>query len=263
MIRVIIGDWAPVYMFGEKTKYIIHKYTGQVINTKTNKEVKHSIDKDGYHKVHLYHNGKDKNFRINRLVYMSFYGDDEFNDEITEVNHKNLNRDDNSLHNLEACSTLYNIQHSITYGARKDYRGSKSVLAKYDENTAQQISELLQAGYSNTEISQLLNIPMTNVSDIKRRRTWTHVSNKYVLPEYVKHKDIELVKKIIIDIIKGERNTSIAKRYNVDHKYVSLIRKRKRHKKLFKTIEAELYEENDSTTIENTENDYYRISINV
>ena len=92
MIIVETSDWASVYMFGEKTKYIINRYTGKVINTKTNKEIKHTIDKDGYHKVHLYHKGRDKNFIISRLVYISFYGDDEFNNEITEVNHKNLNK---------------------------------------------------------------------------------------------------------------------------------------------------------------------------
>lgn len=69
--------------------------------------------KDGYFRVGLYKNGKVKNFRVNRLVAEAFL---EIPEELRhlkgtrylQVNHKDENKLNNCVSNLEWCTNLYN-----------------------------------------------------------------------------------------------------------------------------------------------------------
>ena len=74
----------------------------------------------GYLQVSLYKNGKMKPIRIHRLVAQTFIPNP---DNLPEVNHKDENKENNSVHNLEWCDSKYNNN----YGTRTD-RCSKPVL---------------------------------------------------------------------------------------------------------------------------------------
>lgn len=63
----------------------------------------------GYLYVTLSKNGKQKKYRIHRLVGSAFIENPE---NLPEVNHKNQVKTDNSASNLEWCSTKYNIRYS-------------------------------------------------------------------------------------------------------------------------------------------------------
>lgn len=77
-----------------------------------------NLDTNGYWYVPLSCNGKTKNQRIHRLVAQAFLPN---NDNLEQVNHKNLNKDDNTASNLEWCSSAENIAHyfSKKYGEEK------------------------------------------------------------------------------------------------------------------------------------------------
>ena len=62
----------------------------------------------GYLFVELCKDGKGKPCRINRLVAMAFIPNP---DNLPEVNHKNEDKTDNRVENLEWCSRLYNIHY--------------------------------------------------------------------------------------------------------------------------------------------------------
>ena len=66
-------------------------------------------DKQGYYQVTLSKNGKLKTKRIHRIVAETFI-DNEFN--LPEVNHKDKNKHNNRVDNLEWCSSKYNMQYS-------------------------------------------------------------------------------------------------------------------------------------------------------
>lgn len=68
-------------------------------------------DKYGYSYVNLYKNGKMKHTTIHRLVAEVFIPNPE---NKLEINHKNENKEDNRVENLEWCTNLYNIQYSQT-----------------------------------------------------------------------------------------------------------------------------------------------------
>lgn len=89
---------------------------------------------DGYLQVSLRRDGESKAFLVHRLVALAFVGNP---DGLPIINHKNGARQDNRSENLEWCSQLQNVRHSIERLGRKPprvYRGaehgsSKNVLA--------------------------------------------------------------------------------------------------------------------------------------
>ena len=70
-------------------------------------------DKNGYLKVHLCCNGKHNIIRVHRLVCKAFIPNP---DNLPEVNHKDEDKTNNSVDNLEWCDHSYNI----SYGTRTE-----------------------------------------------------------------------------------------------------------------------------------------------
>lgn len=93
---------------GHNGKYSISD-CGVVINNVTGEVKKQGTDKDGYKTVSLYY-GKQKNYRVHRLVATAFL---DKKPETDVVNHKNKIRDDNRVTNLEWCTVEYNNQHAL------------------------------------------------------------------------------------------------------------------------------------------------------
>ena len=65
----------------------------------------------GYLKVGLYKNGKVKNFYVHRLVAQAYIPNP---DNLPQINHKDENKTNNCLQNLELCDAKYNNN----YGTR-------------------------------------------------------------------------------------------------------------------------------------------------
>ena len=70
-------------------------------------------DTDGYLQVVLHCNGKQHQRKVHRLVAQAFI---ENPDNLPEVNHKDEDKTNNRVDNLEWCDRSYNIN----YGSRKD-----------------------------------------------------------------------------------------------------------------------------------------------
>lgn len=75
-----------------------------------NKIMKNYINRDGYIKVQLTNNGKQKTISIHRLVAQSFVKN-EF--EYNEVNHIDGDKSNNNIENLEWSNRSQNIKHAI------------------------------------------------------------------------------------------------------------------------------------------------------
>lgn len=89
--------------------------------------LKPQVDKDGYQIVGLHKNGEVKNCKIHRLVAEAYLPNPE---NLPQVNHKDENKVNNCLQNLEWCDSKYNIN----YGTRKDKVASsiKKPILQYD-----------------------------------------------------------------------------------------------------------------------------------
>ncbi len=91
--------------------------TGQVWSMTTHDILKPNRMSHGYVCVHLYKGGRGtrKVHTIHQLVAKAFLPNPKGH---TEVNHKNFNRADNRVENLEWVSRKENVQHALAAGRR-------------------------------------------------------------------------------------------------------------------------------------------------
>lgn len=64
-----------------------------------------NIDKNGYHRVCVIKNGKKATITIHRLVAEAYISNPE---NLPDVNHKDENKSNNTINNLEWCNEAYN-----------------------------------------------------------------------------------------------------------------------------------------------------------
>lgn len=95
---------------------------GRVFGVKTNKMKRPKADRYGYLTVSLWKDNKEKNCKVHRLVAFMFI-DGYF--EGASVNHKDENKQNNCVDNLEWCTVEYNN----AYGSRND--ACKKKIAMY------------------------------------------------------------------------------------------------------------------------------------
>lgn len=82
---------------------------GQIWTYKRNRFLKPAIDKDGYHYVTLSQKGKARAYRVHRLVLMTYQPIE--NVDLWQVNHKDENKSNNNLDNLEWMTLKDNINY--------------------------------------------------------------------------------------------------------------------------------------------------------
>ena len=125
------------------------KKTGREIIMKTSKNC------GGYETVCLHRNGEIKQFKVHRLVAMAFIPNPN---NLPQINHKDENKANNSVENLEWCTERYNN----SYGTRKE-RASKSVYCV----------ELNKTYKSMTEAGKEIGLPFGNISKVCRGQNKT------------------------------------------------------------------------------------------
>lgn len=84
--------------------------TGEVMSIRRKKLLSPGITKSGYKFVTLSKNGKTKHFDVHRLVASTFIETNDFN---LDVNHKDGNKLNNKVENLEWCTRSYNLKHAL------------------------------------------------------------------------------------------------------------------------------------------------------
>ena len=85
---------------------------GKVWSYRSKKFLKPTNNRDGYKMVNLYDEyGNSKRWYVHRLVAMTYIPNPE---NFPQINHKNEDKSNNCLQNLEWCSAQYNIN----YGSR-------------------------------------------------------------------------------------------------------------------------------------------------
>lgn len=137
-------------------------------------------DKDGYAKASTKVSGKTVRIFAHRAVVLAFLGEPE--GEANQVNHINSIRDDNRLENLEWVTPKENQEHRWKYGNNTKVFGEDTSNYKYPEHLIRNICSLIEQGFRNaTILKRYPNIDVKLPSDVRNRRSWTHISSEYKL----------------------------------------------------------------------------------
>lgn len=123
---------------------------GEVVNIKTGRALRPFKTKKGYLRVQLCNNNGYKNFRVHRLVAQAFIPNP---DNLPCVNHKDEDKTNNNVENLEWCTHEYNIN----YGTRTK-KTSKPVLQLMKDGS------LVRVWPSIIEVERQLHFNNGNIS---------------------------------------------------------------------------------------------------
>ena len=141
---------------------------GRILKTRAN-------PKFGYVQIRMYKSEsvKDTSYPlVHRLAVEAFIGPIP---EGHQVNHKNGNRSDNRLENLEIVTASANNLHMWRELNRSKDVGSQHPRSVLTEADVLRIREQHLFGAKQTDIAQIFGIDKTTVRDIVHRRHWTHI----------------------------------------------------------------------------------------
>jgi hypothetical protein len=143
-------EWKPVKGF--ETKYMISNL-GRVKSLSTNVILSPADNGNGYMRVNLYGSGKHHTKYIHVLMVEAFIPNP---DNLTEVNHKDENKANNTLSNLEWCTHVYNCN----YGTRVERTREKKSkpIAQYKLT-----GELVKVWNNIAEIRQAFNCSRSSI----------------------------------------------------------------------------------------------------
>ena len=116
-------------------------------------------EKNGYLRVNLWVNGKNKHYTVHRLVANAFIPNP---DKLPQINHKDEDKTNNNISNLEWCTPEYNIN----YGNRtkkvsdlqKNDRGKSYIIDQYTID-----GRYIKSYPSSKEIKRQLKIDSSNI----------------------------------------------------------------------------------------------------
>lgn len=126
----------------------------------------------GYETLFLKNGAVNKNVKIHRLVAQEFI--DNPHSKI-EVNHKDGNKTNNYVGNLEWCTRKENAVHAFRNGLIKFRKGQECLNAKLSNEKVIDIKKRIGAGVSSVIIGEKFGVSKNTINDIKFNRTWTHI----------------------------------------------------------------------------------------
>ncbi len=160
-------EWKPIT--GWEDLYAVSSL-GRIKNIKRCKIRKLFPNHGGYWRVVLRQNGKQKNFSVHRLVAQEFIG---FSDK-PEVNHKDGNKNNNAVSNLEWATRKENKEHAIATGLL-DSVGENNENAKLTVSDVHWVKYLLGQGAVGACLAKVFGVSPAAISKINVGRSWAHV----------------------------------------------------------------------------------------
>ena len=172
-LLIQLGDLTKVIPFA--SKYAVSE-DGVVYSKAKSKDGSYKLmvgvlDTSTYYRMNIrLDDGTVKKFLVHRLVAITHLPNPN---NLPEVNHKDGNKLNNKVSNLEWVTRNQNIQHSFDTGLNTSV-GERNGRHEITEDTVRLIKTLL-VRQSIKEVSVITNVKYNIVSKISRGATWKHV----------------------------------------------------------------------------------------
>ena len=154
--------------------------TGLVKSRKFHKEriLRPNKDRYGYLIVRLCMNGKEYKRKIHRLVATAFIQNPQ---ELPQINHKDGDKTNNNVENLEWCTAKDNLKHALDTGLRQcsytntPHYGEENGMSKITRAVAEEIRKICIPGdkqYGIRALARKYGLGATTVRAIVNNQTW-------------------------------------------------------------------------------------------
>lgn len=140
--------------------------SGHIYSTKSNKFMTFSITGAGYLAFRRLYQGKSKSHYVHRLVAKYFL---PIFDSSLDVNHKDGDKYNNHISNLEMVTKSENTQHG--YDNNLLHSRDKHYNAKVTEDEARAIKYGFP-GLTHRQVGEIFGLTMVGASKIRTNRTW-------------------------------------------------------------------------------------------
>lgn len=134
--------------------------------------MKPALDARGYLRTMIIQHGRTGTVKLHRLVALAYLPNPL---DLAQVNHKNGQKDDNRLENLEWMDGKQNVQHAFARTGRT-MEGTKAPNAKLTEAQVLEIrAKYVPRLYSAPRLAKEYLISVPAVKAILQRRHWKHI----------------------------------------------------------------------------------------
>lgn len=234
-----------LYLLKGFEDYKISKF-GEIYSTITKRYLKYNITKQGYCRIRLLDPriGKTKNYFVHRLVAVQFIPNPR---KLPQINHKDGNKKNNSIFNLEWCTSEYNIRHAVENKLYKIEEDSPT--AKLTKEEVIKIHWLYTVRkFNKTEISKIYKISDATVGNILCGKRWSK-TYKELYGSYSDFKtkrrrfiDNTIIKNIIKEYyLDNLSSLELEQKYNISNSYISKLIRGRHTEGIDKNIFKEIY----------------------
>jgi len=157
-----------------KFKNLYLAQNGEVYNKDTGRYIKGFTNSNGYRLVFVSNLGKS--YRLHRLMAETYLPDCEFYG--LDVNHKDGDKLNNHIDNLEWCTRSHNIRHAHDTGLNNCH-GENHHSSVYTEEFIHEICKKMEEGYRNIDLVNEYKVDKDFLSHIRRGSLWVRVSSQY------------------------------------------------------------------------------------
>ena len=146
---------------------------GSVINFEKQRNVSCFIDSKGYLNVRMFLNGKRTIKRLHRLMMVLFNPIE--NMEKLTINHKDGNKANNDISNLEWCTRSENTKHGHRTNLINNF-GERNGRAKLTESDIFKIRVLAHMGCKHRSLSEQFKVSKSNIDKIVKIKIWKNIA---------------------------------------------------------------------------------------
>jgi len=147
---------------------------GRIYSEFINRFITPTLDGGNYLQVTLVDdNGLRRTIKVHRLVASAFLPNLE---EYREINHKDFNKSNNTISNLEWCDRAYNVKYNFS---NRNYIAQIEKVTPLTIEQVKVIPVLVDYGFSIKLISKLFNVGHITIRKIIAGKTWKPLKLKF------------------------------------------------------------------------------------
>lgn len=169
--------------------------------------LKFNITRHGYYQVKLSKHHKYTGLYVHKLIALHFIPNPE---NYPQVNHKDGNKLNNSIDNLEWCTQKQNTIHAYRTGLAKGNPGSANSQAILTEEIVKAIYET-KGAFTVAEIAAKYSVHRITIGAIFRGDSWNHVTG---LPKTIRDENRKILTKRRYRYITRKETNSRGKVYD-------------------------------------------------